>query len=479
MLRQLFKDSMLYGAAGIMARGIPLIMIPFFTRVLSPSDYGVVDILIIVAALANLTVAAEISQGLARYFADAETSDDKAGYASSALWFTCAAYFTFLVISNVFAPALNRFLFDSTQWTWVWRLAVAAMVGNGIYYLVLDLLRWQLNPRGYGISSLVYTTVSVVVSAYLILYLRSGIQGIFLGQIAGAMVGGTCAWGFSKGIFYFQFDRQKWREMVTFSLPLVPSSIAVFFSLYIDRISIRYFMSLSDVGVYGIGFRVASIMLLLVLGVQASLTPLIYRHYKESETRAEIARSFRYFLLMAFGLYIFISAHAREIISLVTPTSYHEAWRVIPILCLSILIGNLYIFAPGLAIAKKTGIIAGLNLAAAAVNALLNVILIPLWGIVGAAAATFLSSLLCFACHMFFSQRLYRVPHQWIRLLTAFIVAISTVTVALTLGTYGLPINDIIVKLTIVAISGVFISLVMLRKNEWGYLFHRAGIRNA
>ena len=77
MLKQFFKDSFIYGLSNVITRGIALILLPLYTQVFSPADYGVIEILSIVATIVNLIVALEISQAVALYYADADTESDK------------------------------------------------------------------------------------------------------------------------------------------------------------------------------------------------------------------------------------------------------------------------------------------------------------------------------------------------------------------------------------------------------------------
>ena len=88
MLRAFLKDSVLYGAAGILSRGISVLLVPLYTRVLSPGDYGSLDMLLAFGALVNLVVALEVTQAVARFYPDAATPAEKGSLASTALWFT-------------------------------------------------------------------------------------------------------------------------------------------------------------------------------------------------------------------------------------------------------------------------------------------------------------------------------------------------------------------------------------------------------
>ena len=120
-----------------------------------------------------------------------------------------------------------------------------------------------------------------------------------------------------------------------------------------------------------------------------------------------------------------VSLFAQEIVGVAVPPEYGNAWTVVPFLALASVTMRLYMFTPGLDIAKRTGIIAGINLAAAALNLCLNLALIPLWGIAGAAGATWISGLAAFGGYLYFSQRLYPVPHQWNRIVAAVALAVA------------------------------------------------------
>src|SRR5690606_13112265 len=104
----------------------------------------------------------------------------------------------------------------------------------------------------------------------------------------------------------------------------------------------------------------------------------------------------RLFATFSMALYVFIACFAPYIVSVMAGKDYAPAVSVVPFLALAALFANMYIFAPGLGIAKKTGMIAGINIICAVLNAILNYALIPHLGIVGAAVATLFASFCAF-----------------------------------------------------------------------------------
>ena len=168
----------------------------------------------------------------------------------------------------------------------------------------------------------------------------------------------------------------------------MPSAIAVFVAIYIDRLAIKSLLDMQSVGLYAIGYRVAAIVSLLLFGFQSALTPLVFNDLDNSNTPNEIARIFRFFLALVLPLLVFIILFSKELLEFITTPAYFKAYSVIPLLGAATLLSNMYIFAPGLFIAKKTSHIAGINIFTATLNICLNFLLIPHLGINGAALAT-------------------------------------------------------------------------------------------
>jgi len=101
MIKKFFEDSIRYGLSKILSRGISILLLPIYTRLFSPTDYGAIDLMVVFAFLVNVTIALEISQGAMRLYPEAKTRSEKIVYASSALWFTVSAYLIFMIIALV------------------------------------------------------------------------------------------------------------------------------------------------------------------------------------------------------------------------------------------------------------------------------------------------------------------------------------------------------------------------------------------
>jgi O-antigen/teichoic acid export membrane protein len=260
--------------------------------------------------------------------------------------------------------------------------------------------------------------------------------------------------------------------MLNFSAPLVPSSISVMVAQYIDRIALRNLMSLREVGLYGIGFRISSIINLTMTGFRSAIVPLTYTHHKNPSTPFEMERIFRFFLIIAMPACMGLSIFAQEILEVFVPKNYASAWSVIPIISTATLLANMYVFAPGLAIANKTKLVMLISILAALINTLLNFVLIPILGMVGAASATLIGSLVSFLLYVIWGQRYYRLPYQWSKIIKASCLALIIIVGNLFLFSVVRPNFGLLIfiKTVIIIIASSGTSLFLLQRNEFEWL---------
>ena len=423
MLRSFLKDSAIYSIPALLSRGLYLFLVPLYTRVLSPSDYGSLDLLTVFAGIINLTIGLEVSQGVARFYAAERDPERKVAYASSAFWFTLTCYCVFAVVTLLFADPLSGLIMGQEGLEAAFSIGVLYISVSGIFLLIQNQFRWELRSKEYAAITMLMSLVNAVTSFCLAYRLSWGIEGLLLGMLAGNLVGVLAGVWRLRASFRFIFNSALLLEMLAFSTPLVLSSVAVWVSLYIDRMMINHFLTIEEVGLYGIGYRVASIVGLVMVGFQGSLNPLVYTYYREAETHRQLARIFRIFLFFGLMAFIALSLAASEILRFMTGPSFYGSAVVVFYLVPALMLSNMYIFAPGIGIAKRTHYFVWINIGAALLNTLLNILLIPLLGIVGAALATMLNYLVVFIIQMVLSQRLYHVPHRWSSIIAAALLA--------------------------------------------------------
>jgi O-antigen/teichoic acid export membrane protein len=430
LFQRLGRDALIYGFANLLVRGIQIVLIPVYTRVLGSGEYGIVETVAIVAALVNLTVALEISQGMARYIADAPSDLQRRSYASTALGFGAIAYGLFVLLVWVASAPLSNWLLGEDAAARLLLLAAGAVAVNGVFVQVQDLLRWQLRPMAYLNAALAYSLGNAAVGIYLVTVLNAGVGGVFWGQLSGALLGGIVSARGASGLLKAEFDLKRLRRMLSYSMPLVVSGVAVFGNLFVDRIVVRESLGIEALGVYGVAARLASVISILTVGLQAALAPLVFRNWRDPATAAMLARTCRYYCACIAFLVGGIGLFSAEILHLLTGPPFHEARGALPILVLAAMFSSLSIFAPGLFLGERTDLVAAVYVVGAFLNLALSLWLVPPYGIAGAASAATLSAAAVFAGLVLLGRAYFKVPYQ----ATKVAMSLATTSVLALLG---------------------------------------------
>lgn len=416
MIRDVLRDGSIYAASAILSRGLAFLVVPLYSRLLAPADYAALDLVVTAGVLVNLLVPLEVGQGMAREWADAPDDAARRRLAGTALAFTAAAYLLFLALTLPFAEGIAERWIGSPGYGGALAIGGVQMACNGLFLQLLGQFRWARRPLGYGV-------VSVLQAA---LTLGLGVLGSQLGGLAGVLAGQAVAAAVAAVVAYVAQRREMapaWsgealRRMLAFSLPLVPSGAASFVAFYGNRGLLSALAGLDQVGVYAVAARIAALTTLLIVGVQGALTPLVYARHREPGVPDQLARLFSGFVAVALALCLAVSLFAGELVN-IAAASYAPAAALLPWLAPAALLAQMYIFAPGLGIARRTRTQLALTALAAGISMLLNVLLIPRYGALGAAAANLGASALFFVSWWWAGQRHYPLPLAFAPLLAA------------------------------------------------------------
>lgn len=425
MLRAMLRDTLTYTLPAILSQGLGLILLPIYARVLTRDEFGAFDLILAVAPIVTIVLSLEIQQGLSRLRTDADPETQRR--MTGTAWLVMAAGFVaFLVVGLLAADPLAQLLFGRSGHAGTVRMGVISLTATGVSTVVLNQFRWELRSRTYAALSTAYALVTVGLTVVLTVVHDLGLTGVLLSQAVAA--GGTTVVGLVllRHSWRPVVDRSHLRSMLAFSLPLVPASLSVIVTLYFNRLALRYFGDLGDVASYGAAARLAGFVGLLVIGMQSAVTPLVYNHYKDEQTPRQLAHLFSGVVAVCVVACVALNALAADLTTVFAGRAYLSSAGLVALIAPAILMGQLYVFAPGMAIALRTRAQLGVAMAAAAVDIVANLALVPGLGALGASIATVLSSAAFLGLWVLVSQRHYPIPFETRRLglgLTIFAVA--------------------------------------------------------
>jgi O-antigen/teichoic acid export membrane protein len=242
-----------------------------------------------------------------------------------------------------------------------------------------------------------------------------GLEGIYLAQVIGNALIVLLLLGYTlKNIKVF-FDKIIFKSMSSYGFPLLIANISAALLTVIDRFSLNSLTILKSVALYTLAFKITSVLKLVIVdSMKLALGPIMIKRIDSPDNKRFYSKVLLYSSYILMFAIVGISMYSYEIIKVITGSK--EFWGavvIIPVLSLSIFFINMKeVTVYGLHIAKKTKII-GLIVALSTIISLgLNILLIPVWDITGAAIATLLSQFIYWYACYYYSQKVFYVPYE-------------------------------------------------------------------
>ncbi|MEO7923969.1 MAG: oligosaccharide flippase family protein [Chitinophagaceae bacterium] len=417
MLRQLFKNSFYLALPQLLTQAVSFFLIPLYIAKLTPTDYGVMELLNICGFVLMIVFTLQISQAIIRFTIDSKTEEEEITIVSTGFWSTSISIFTAFSLLLLFSGTINQWLTESGDYFTVYILFAVSFFLTGVNGYLSTLLIWQKRVKQSAFSSIISIIITVGLSIWLILYLNKGIAGSYIAIICASSVSLLINYYFVRDKIKLSLSRKKYMEMIRFSTPLVFSSLAWYSWYFIDRFMLRSFLSLHELGLFSVAAKFALIFGVLLSVIENSFFPIVLSNYKDKDTPQKIVDFFNLVVVGILCLYCGLSFFAKDIFNFLSRGEFNEAWKLLPLICLAQIFIKIYFFMPGFAIKRKTIFILYLSLGGTAINIILNYLLISKFGLQGAAIATSLGALFFLVAYSIISLKLYPIPFNWFRII--------------------------------------------------------------
>lgn len=411
MLQKFFSDSFIYAIPNLLSRSVGFVLLIFYTRFLSPENYGIIELILVLFSLLNLILPLEITQGVARFFSDSDQAK-RNKIVSTSFIFTLVIFILPIFLSLVFPDEISNFFFSTSLEKKGIVLIFCFMLFHSLQKLFENQLRWSLEPKKYSFLSILGSLSFSLFPVYFIYFLELGLMGYIYGVALASFV--SFGYGFylvnSTNKINLFLNKKTLAELLSFSSPLVLSSAAFYVFSYSDRWMLQLFESSGSVGIYGASSRLASLAAIMHVLSRYAFMPLVYSSYKDPKSNEEIGKIFTFISLMGIFFLTFILIFSNDLVSLILGKDYSEASNLLGFLSASIILMNTYFFSPGLNIAKRTKFIAGISILVAIINLIGNYFLIPLFSMQGAAISSLIASFVMVLLYFYFGQKEYKIP---------------------------------------------------------------------
>ncbi len=431
-LSQLGKDSLVYGLGAALAKGIGFFLLPVYTRIFSPAQYGTIEMLSAITGFVSALLAMGMDSAQSFYFFEqrARGRAAQARLVSAILQWRLTWGLVIVFIATVVTPPFEA-LFFGTPLGWPsFAVAFAGALFAQVLSQSVEVFRLLYRPWPYVLVTLAQSVAAAVMILALVLVFDQGILGYFTGSLLASAGVAAVGWWLARDYLDFRrMQRQWWPRLLRFGAPLVPAGLAMYVMNTSDRWFVQHYHGEVALGLYAVGAKFALIAALAIETFRKAWWP-IAMDAMHSEDGPETYRSIaRLFMGIGVAAVVYLTFLAPWLVAWFTAPAYHSAWPIVGVLAWQSLFYGFYLVASaGIWKAEKTSYSLYLMMGAASLNLGLNWLFVPAHGGMGAALATALSYLVWIAAALALSERLW--PVQLPIGLLAAQVAVGAVCVA-------------------------------------------------
>ncbi len=483
-IKELTKDTAVYGISTIIGRFLNFLLVPFYTNVFVKSEFGEFTLIYAYLSFFNVLFIYGMDAAFMKYYSLAGADDKKGNFSTP---------FVFVFLTTVFFSAFMLIFHGS--------LGVAADIplqySNILIYVIIILfldttalipfayLRLERKTKKFAFIKLGNIIINLALNFILILGFNYGIEAIFISNLVASAFSLLALLPdiFSKLRFYI--DKTILTRMLKFAIPYLPGSLAAMFVQVIDIPIVRALTDDSTLGLYRANYKLGLLMMLFVSMFNYAWQPFFLNNASDEKAKSLFAKILTIFLLVCSSIWIVLSLFIDDLAKIkfwgertLIGGAYLEGLFIVPVILLAYIFYGMYInFTAGIYIKEKTKYFPLITGAAAIANITANILLVPVLNIMGAALATLLSYFMMAAGLFFVSQKFYKINYEYVKIFKIFLVILITLLayyILLVNGLLLLPVKFILLVIFISALlaAGVVerseiisVTNILLRRN--------------
>ncbi|MDI6802592.1 MAG: polysaccharide biosynthesis C-terminal domain-containing protein [Bacteroidota bacterium] len=422
-ITRLGKDTLIYGTSTVLGRLLNFLLVPIYTNFLSPSDYGITAYIYSLLAFLNVIYNYGMESAYFRYSASQEIGNPKQNFSTPFISIATTSFiFSGIIISlaTPIAEAVNIPLHYSS----IILYSGLILFFDALAIVPFALLRQKNKAKLFATIKFLNIVINVSLNILLLVKYKMGIEGIFISGTIASLITFIFLLPTVLKNLTFNFSGDLYKVLLKFGLPSLPAGFALMVIQVIDRPILRALTDNASVGIYQANYKLGIFMMLVVSMFDYAWKPFFFARAKDDNAKELFARITTYFFLLMSIVLLIITFFIEDIVKIqisgrfIIHPDYWVGLNIIPIIMLGYLFYGLSLtFSAGIYLEKKTIYLPIITFTAAAVNVVINFLLIPAIGIMGAAVATLASYITMSVLMFFYSQKFYKINYEFIRIL--------------------------------------------------------------
>lgn len=377
-----FKDFFIYGLASVIGKVAAVFLMPVYTNVLTQEEYGAMALITSVKGIIDLFSNLNIHSGIARDYK--EEGVDRTRLVSTGMY-------------SILGISLTVFVFFAcTQSFWQERVLSLDKCYSDAFFIMLMtipagstlsyfsiLTRFKHKPILYSIGTIIQLIIQISVSVVGVVYMHYGVASIFAGILCGELFGIMYFTHINRSNIGLVFEKQYLKRVLLFSIPTLPAILAGWVDSSMGQIIIGKYISQADLGVYSIALQLASVFAFISTALNNVWGPYLYENYNKEGFLKEVKKLYKTIVLGLTIIAVSVSLLSKEIILLLSNSSYLAASQYFTLLCIPMCVYLLFPMATsGISISRDTKYIGISYVVGSVMNVIFMFLMIPKIGII-------------------------------------------------------------------------------------------------
>ncbi len=414
-LKTLARHAAIYGSADTFSIVINFILFPVITRHLSPSDYGALGILLLFGATTKILFRMGLDSGFFRIYYDQQTEREQRVFATTILIAAATISLSLFALSVLLAESIGRLLLGPGNGKLIILVASDTLL-NAFAFIPMNLFRIRGKAGYFTVASTLRNGLNLVFKVVLVVS-GWGVAGVLWSDVISSSFFVVALTPTLFGNLGRGFSWSMLRKALAFGLPKVPHGLAYQALNLADRKLLDVLASRAEAGLYHVAYMFGTGVKFFLSAFELAWVPFTYSLLKRADAPSTLARIVTYASAILVSVGLAIAVLSREILTMMTDPKYHSAYPVIPVIVLAYVIQGFFTLTGiGIGISKKAYYYPILTFAAATTNISINLVVIPLFGKMGAAWATVAGYSVLTGMGYYFANRHYPIPFEWGRM---------------------------------------------------------------
>lgn len=416
---KVLQNSILYTFSSLLMNAISFLLLPVYTMLLTPKDYGITNLINSFTTVAAFIVSFSLYSAIVRFYTDYKNDRKKLKrFYGTVICFIFISGIVFLILAMIFNNLLISWFFTSISFFPIVLIALLALIFISLHTIHQNILQGMQQGKKLTVINLVVFGLQAGLTLFFIGILKLGAVGVLLATLfinIGYSVYMIIDLKKNK-IITFCIDIKILKEALKYSIPIMPHNLSTNIASFAARVFINNSGSLASVGLYSVASQFGTIIDIVQGSVNQAFTPWFYdmMNKKNEENKREIVNLSRFLLILYSLLYMCIGLFSQEVIILMTSKRYIMAWTVIPILVAAFSVKSVYYFYINILFYHKD---AARKIFVATVSGsfsdiIIAFLLVPQYGMYGAAVSFLVAKIIVVAIVVFMSMKYNNIGYK-------------------------------------------------------------------